>query len=56
MKGLLIMLGVAIALSSTLNAKKIQQTICFSKSECDTKYAYGSLGDKVGLCGGKCKG
>ena len=50
------MVGVALALSSTLQAKKIQQTICFSKNKCNDAYAYGTLGDNVGLCSGKCKG
>jgi len=38
------------------NANKIEQTICFSKSKCNTPYAYGVLGDNIKLCGGKCQG
>jgi len=43
-------------LSNILFAKKIEQTICFSKSSCTEKYAYGSLGENVNLCGGACQG
>ncbi len=49
----LVFLGL---LSSSAYAKKGEQTICFSKSSCSDKYAYGSLGDNVNLCGGKCQG
>jgi len=48
-------------LSSTVYAKKIEQTICFSQE--DTGQTIGgkafymaSLGDQVTLNGGKCKG
>jgi len=43
-------------LSSTVYARKIEQTICFSKSSCSDRYAYGTLGERVGLCGGECQG
>ena len=49
----MIVLGL---LSTAVYAKKVQQTICFSKSSCSDKYAYGTLGEKTGLCGGQCQG
>ena len=52
------MIGVALISSflvSNVYAKKIEQTICFSKSQC-SGIAYGVLGDSVHLCGGKCQG
>ena len=42
--------------STTMYAKKVEQTICFSKSSCTDKYAYGTFGNGTSLCGGKCKG
>ena len=43
-------------LTSNVYAKKIEQTICFSSSQCGGLGAYGVLGDSVKLCGGKCQG
>jgi len=43
-------------LSSAGYAKKIEPTICFSKSDCNDKYAYGIFGNGTNLCGGKCNG
>ncbi len=56
MKKLVFGLVVAGLLSTVSYAKKLEQTICFSKSECGTPIAYGTLGDNVKLCGGKCQG
>ena len=41
---------------SNIYAKHIEQTICFSSSQCGGLGAYGVLGDSVKLCGGKCQG
>ncbi len=46
----------SVILSGNLYAKKIEQTICFSKSSCSDRYAYAVLGNDVNLCGGKCQG
>jgi len=43
-------------LVSNVYANKIEQTICFSSSQCGGLSAYGVLGDNIELCGGKCKG
>ena len=43
-------------LVSNANAKHIEQTICFSKSDCNNAFSPGVLGDDVKLCGGKCQG
>lgn len=43
-------------LTTSLYAKKVEQTICFSQSSCSDRYAYGTLGENVGLCGGQCQG
>lgn len=45
-----------LLLASTANVQAVEQTICFAKSSCSNKYAYGLLGDNVQLCGGKCQG
>jgi len=53
------MISVALISSflvSNVYAKKIEQTICFSSSQCKGLGAYGVLGDSVHLCGGKCQG
>lgn len=53
-----VILGTVVLglLSTTVYAKNIKQTICFSKSSCTEKYAYGSLGEDTNLCGGQCQG
>jgi len=47
-------------LTTTVYAKKVEQTICFSKekiSEYNGRPIYqGTLGDAIGLHGGKCQG
>ena len=42
--------------TTTGYAKKVEQTICFSKSDCSNRYSPGSVGDTVNLCSGKCQG
>ncbi len=56
MKKIMLLVSSLVIISTSLYAKKVEQTICFSKSSCSDKYAYGSLGDKLQLCGGKCQG
>ena len=43
-------------LSTTVYAKKIEQTICFSKASCTERYAVAMIGDNVKICSGKCNG
>ena len=53
----LILSGVLLSiLSSSVCAKEVKQTICFSKADCSSKYTYATIGDKVNLCGGACDG
>jgi len=56
MKRLVLGLVAIVLLSSVGYAKKIEQTICFSKSSCSDKYSYGTFGNGTSLCGGKCQG
>ncbi len=51
--GMALISGVLV---SSIYAKPIEQTICFSSSQCGGLGAYGVLGDSVKLCGGKCQG
>jgi len=50
------MLALFLLFSSGAYAKKIEQTVCFSKASCTEKYSYASIGDAVNLCGGACQG
>ena len=51
--GMVLISGVLV---SNIYAKQIEQTICFSSSQCGGLGAYGVLGDNVKLCGGECQG
>lgn len=51
----ILLLG-ALSFAGIASAEEYVQTICFSKSSCTDKYAYGTLGEDVGLCGGQCQG
>jgi hypothetical protein len=42
-------------LSSAVHAKKIEQTICFSREPLGDRFWQASLGDGVKLYGGKCQ-
>lgn len=42
--------------SATDAEAKYENTVCFSQGDCNKKYSYGVLGDKVKLCSGKCNG
>lgn len=35
---------------------KYENTVCFSKSDCDNEFSYGVLGDNIKLCSGECNG
>jgi len=61
MKKLILGIIVIGLLSSVVSAKTVQQTICFSQEDTgqtigNRKFYIASLGDKVTLNGGKCKG
>jgi hypothetical protein len=55
MKKLILGLITIGLLSSTVYAKKVEQTICWSKEPLGDKYWQASLGDNVKLHGGKCQ-
>ena len=52
----ILFISIVTIFSTVLNAKKTEQTICFSQSSCTDKYAYALLGNDQQLCGGKCQG
>jgi len=56
MKAMALVFGCTIMFAEAANAEKYVQTICFAKSSCTDKYAFGMIGDNVNICGGQCQG
>ena len=56
MKKLLITVSIStLALVNSMSASTIEQTICFSKGDCNVRISYATVGESVKLCGGACQ-
>jgi len=52
----MILVIFGLLMITSIQAKEVVQTICFSQASCTKKYTVGTLGDGVQICGGKCHG
>ena len=56
MNRIIFTLGIGLlATVGNIEAKQVEQTICFSKGDCNVRISYATVGENVKLCSGQCQ-